>query len=115
MNLCIQLSIYLSFYTHTHTHSHTRIHTYTHIGKGFSNEDGSASRVYRILAVDKDIGEILQSPHRVGLFYPYSRSLLTLVWSTQARFSKAGGSSLERTEEGSPEGAGLSRSLSSVV
>ena len=27
----------------------------------------------------------LKSPHIVGLFCPYSRSLLTLVWSTQAQ------------------------------
>ena len=29
-------------------------------------------------------GQALKSPHIVGLFCPYSRSLLTLGWSTQA-------------------------------
>jgi hypothetical protein len=28
--------------------------------------------------------QALKSPHIVGLFCPYSRSLLTLVWSAQA-------------------------------
>ena len=33
--------------------------------------------------------QALKSPHIVGLFCPYSRSLLTLVWSAQARHSRA--------------------------
>jgi hypothetical protein len=36
-------------------------------------------------AAEREQAQLLKSPHIVGLFCPYSRSLLTLVWSTQAQ------------------------------
>ena len=88
--VCVCLYTRLFVYIHTHTHTHTYKHTHTHTHIYIHTH----TYIYVYIGGDAVLGrtggaaigcrQALKSPHILGLFCPYSKSLLTLVWSAQA-------------------------------